>query len=59
MQLGVDLGGSKIEILALDSLSGQELFRRRIATPRGSYAGLLQAVVELVVTTEHELGSQG
>ena len=34
MRLGVDLGGSKIEIIALDE-DGAVLLRERVATPQG------------------------
>jgi fructokinase len=47
VRIGLDLGGTKIEAIALDG-SGQEQFRRRIATPRGDYAGTLEAVAALV-----------
>jgi fructokinase len=58
MKLGIDLGGTKIEIIALDD-RGVELLRRRVATPQGDYAGTLQAIVDLVRTTEAELGQRG
>ena len=45
--LGIDLGGTKTEALLLDS-AGQELWRQRIATPAGDYAGTLQAINALV-----------
>ncbi len=57
MRLGVDLGGTKIEIVALDD-DGQERLRRRVATPRGDYAGTLQAVSDLVGQAETELGQR-
>src|SRR5207247_7747499 len=47
MRIGVDLGGSKIEALALDP-KGREVFRKRVLTPRGDYAATLEAVVALV-----------
>jgi fructokinase len=55
-RIGVDLGGTKIEIVALDS-AGKERLRRRIATPRNDYSGTVRAVVELVQGVEAELGS--
>jgi fructokinase len=54
MRIGIDLGGTKIEIIAIDA-SGVEHARRRIATPRDDYAGTLDAIVELIVQTEAEL----
>jgi fructokinase len=58
MRLGLDLGGSKIEIIALDS-GGGELLRRRVATPRGIYPATLAAIVGLIRTAEDELGQHG
>jgi len=54
-RIGVDLGGTKIEIVALDG-AGRELLRRRVATPRDDYPGTVRAVVELVRGVEAELG---
>lgn len=58
MRLGIDLGGTKIEIIALDT-DGSELLRRRVATPQGDYRATLQAVAGLVATAESELGRRG
>ena len=58
MRLGIDLGGTKIEIVAL-APDGAELLRRRVATPQGDYYGTLQAVAQLVRDAEAELGRQG
>jgi fructokinase len=58
MRFGIDLGGTKIEILALDDAGG-EVFRRRIATPAGDYAATIGAVDDLVVATERELQARG
>lgn len=55
MRIGIDLGGTKIEIIALDE-SGIERARRRIATPAGDYARTVAAVAGLVVATENDLG---
>jgi fructokinase len=55
MRIGVDLGGTKIEIVALDD-SGAERFRRRIPTPREDYAATLAAVVTLVEEAERAVG---
>ena len=57
MRLGVDLGGTKTEIIALDD-AGHELLRRRVATVR-SYEGTLAAITELVREAESELGAKG
>jgi len=58
MRLGIDLGGTKIEIIALDD-AGKERLRRRIPTPQGSYYDILQAIAQLVRDVEAELGQQG
>lgn len=61
MRLGIDLGGTKIEIIALDD-SGHELFRQRTATPQGDYAATLQTMVKLIhdaETATHQRGSIG
>src|ERR1700761_9551477 len=58
VRLGVDLGGSKIEIVALDRYGGRRLRRRR-PTPQGDYAGTLAAVAALGTEAERELGMRG
>lgn len=58
LRIGIDLGGTKIEIIALDS-RGEIRYRRRIVSPRNDYAGTLKTVVELVQTVESELGQRG
>jgi len=57
-RLGVDVGGTKIEILALD-VHGNERFRRRVPTPRGDYAATLAAIVDLVRDAEQSIGGSG
>lgn len=57
IRLGIDLGGTKIEALALDA-RGRELARQRIATPR-SYEGTLDAIARLVAEVEREAGGSG
>jgi fructokinase len=58
MRIGVDLGGTKIEGLALD-VDGRELCRKRVATPRTSYEAIVDAVVELVLAIEQAAGRAG
>lgn len=58
MRIGIDLGGTKIEILALDD-EGRELVRRRVPTPQGDYAGTIDAIAGLVAGVEAELGRTG
>jgi fructokinase len=58
LAIGVDLGGTKIEVVALDP-QGRELLRRRRPTPRGSYEGTLDTIRDLVLEVEQELGARG
>jgi fructokinase len=53
-RIGVDLGGTKIELLALDA-AGREIFRKRVPTPQGNYEATVGAVVSLVGNAEREL----
>jgi fructokinase len=57
IRIGIDLGGTKIEGIALDP-AGRELTRRRIATPRGDYDGTLTAIAGLVTWLERETGER-
>ncbi|MBW8185249.1 fructokinase [Shewanella nanhaiensis] len=57
VRMGVDLGGTKIEIVALND-GGKELFRKRIPTPR-EYPATLDAIVALVNEVESTLGETG
>ena len=55
MRIGIDLGGTKIEAIALDA-DGRERFRHRMATPRGDYAATVEAVALLVIQAEAVVG---
>ncbi len=57
-RIGVDLGGTKIEIAALDA-GGEVLARKRVATPAGDYDATLGAIVALVRDVEAGLACQG
>lgn len=54
-RIGVDMGGTKIEAIALDA-SGETLARRRVATPAHDYAAIVNAVATLVRDVEHDIG---
>lgn len=58
LRLGIDLGGTKIELIALAAL-GEVLLRRRLPTPAGDYRATLKAIQALVVEAEAALGQQG
>ena len=54
MRIGIDLGGTKIEGLALAD-DGREIDRRRVAAPRGNYDDTVRALVNLASTIEHDV----
>jgi fructokinase len=58
MRIGIDLGGTKIEGLALAD-DGRELNRRRVPAPRGNYEDTLRAVVDLVAAIESGAAASG
>jgi fructokinase len=59
MLLGIDLGGTKIEVAVLARDDGRFLLRERVATPRGGYDAVLQAIAALVAQAEAKLGVSG
>ncbi|MFA7505338.1 MAG: ROK family protein [Burkholderiaceae bacterium] len=54
-RFGIDLGGTKIALAALDH-EGRVLLRRRVPTPRGDYHATVEAIARLVAAAESELG---
>jgi fructokinase len=61
MRIGVDLGGTKIEAIGLNS-EGKELRRIRVPTPKGDYDATIAAIAGLVTQIEevtHRVGSVG
>ncbi len=55
MRLGIDLGGTKIASVVLDS-AGEVVWSRRVPTPRGQYDATLGTIAELVAAAEAEVG---
>ncbi len=55
IRFGIDLGGTKIEILAL-APDGRELLRRRVPTPPNDYDRIVNAICTLVEDAERALG---
>jgi fructokinase len=53
--MGVDLGGTKIEVAVFDD-AGKERLRKRTATPHSGYDDALKALGEFIVETEKEAG---
>ncbi len=58
MRIGIDLGGTKIEIIALAD-RGETLARRRVATPAGDYTATLDAIRGLIDGVERETAERG
>ncbi|MDH5407835.1 MAG: fructokinase [Gammaproteobacteria bacterium] len=58
MRIGIDLGGTKIEGIALDT-QGAELFRQRVATPQHDYKATVKAICDLVEAVETETKQTG
>jgi len=58
IRVGVDLGGTKIEAIAL-APEGRTLGRRRVETPASDYDAILRAVADLVAAVEQEAGGRG
>ncbi|MDX1451020.1 MAG: ROK family protein [Oleiphilaceae bacterium] len=58
MHWGIDLGGTKIEIIGLDAQSN-ECYRKRIASPQGDYAMTLHTLEQLILEAEQHCQTQG
>ena len=58
LRLGIDLGGTKTEIAALEA-DGTIVLRRRVPTPRDDYAATVATIAALVDGAERELGRGG
>lgn len=58
LRIGIDLGGTKVEVVALDT-AGSRLFGKRVATPAGDYRATVQAIVGLVQEAEQATGRTG
>ena len=57
MRIGIDLGGTKIEAIAIDGET--ELLRRRVPAPRADYDATIAVIRDLVMSIEAELGATG
>ena len=56
MRIGIDLGGTKIEAIAIDRV-GRELARRRVPSPARDYDAIIEAIAGLVAALERQLGA--
>lgn len=57
IRLGIDLGGTKIEIVAL-ARNKQTLLRHRIDSPKNDYTNTIEAIAQLVEQAESDLNAQ-
>jgi len=58
MRIGIDLGGTKTEVIALAN-DGEELFRHRVLTPRENYEATIELIASLVQEAEQHTGMNG
>lgn len=58
MRIGIDLGGTKIEGIALED-SGEIPIRERVATPRHDYKSIVQSIADLIISIEKQYGEPG
>ncbi|NDJ58708.1 fructokinase [Enterobacteriaceae bacterium 4M9] len=58
VRIGIDLGGTKTEVIALAD-SGEQLYRHRLPTPRDDYPQTLDTIAQLVAMAEAATGQQG
>ncbi len=58
MRIGIDLGGTKTEVIALGD-AGEQLFRHRLPTPRDDYRQTIETIATLVEMAENATGQTG
>ncbi|ECT0826060.1 fructokinase [Salmonella enterica] len=58
MRIGIDLGGTKTEVIALDD-AGEQRFRHRLPTPREDYQQTIETIATLVDMAEQSTGQTG
>ncbi|ELW3547398.1 fructokinase [Salmonella enterica] len=58
MRIGIDLGGTKTEVIALDD-AGEQRFRHRLPTPREDYRQTIETIAALVDMEEQATGQIG
>ncbi len=56
MQLGIDLGGTKTEVIILDE--GKEVFRHRVPSAQNDYEGSIRTIRDLVFYAEEQTGEK-
>jgi fructokinase len=58
VRIGIDLGGTKTEVIALSD-KGEQLFRHRLPTPRDDYWQTIENIAALVDMAEQATGERG
>ncbi|NUU64593.1 fructokinase [Enterobacteriaceae bacterium BIT-l23] len=58
MRIGIDLGGTKTEVIALAD-DGRQLYRHRLPTPRDDYSQTIETIATLVAMAEEQTGERG
>lgn len=58
MRIGIDLGGTKAEVIALDN-NGNEVYRQRLATPQHDYPATLDTIIQLINNAQQHTGQCG
>ncbi len=56
MRIGIDLGGTKTEIICLNANNGKELYRQRVPTPHNDYKATVKNIAALIHGAEETLG---
>jgi fructokinase len=56
IRIGIDFGGTKTELVALDARNGKELYRKRILNEKGSYEGTIKSFQNLIEEAEASCG---
>ncbi len=51
MKIGLDWGGTKLEAIALDPVTNEELVRNRVDSPKDDYEKIIDAVYDLILDT--------
>src|SRR4051812_33842541 len=59
MHIGIDLGGTKTEVICLNADNGKELYRHRVPTPHDSYKATVDNIVSLVRQAEETVSQKG
>lgn len=57
-RIGIDLGGTKMEIVVLDAANGKEIYRKRTPTKKDNYKTVLNGLVKLIHEAEKEIGEK-